>query len=134
LRADIVALAHALRRVVVFPKRLEQPRVGNFLRVIDHEHDFVVPGAAGTHFFVGRVRGQATGITDRGDVDAVAELPEFPLGAPEATEAEHRHGEPGRVGAFERPAVDEMGPRGRDRRGASGERLLGRGHFQLLAE
>ena len=34
------------------------------------------------------------GVADRGDVDAVAELPELALGAPEAAHAEHRRLEP----------------------------------------
>src|SRR5579871_3426695 len=33
LRADVVALAHALGRIVAFPKRLEQALIGDFLRV-----------------------------------------------------------------------------------------------------
>src|SRR5262249_40580542 len=36
LRADIVALAHALRRVVAFPEDLEERLVGGLLRVEPH--------------------------------------------------------------------------------------------------
>src|SRR5580692_12750499 len=36
LGADVVALAHALGRVVALPEGLEQLLVGDFLRVVDH--------------------------------------------------------------------------------------------------
>src|SRR5712691_2778837 len=39
LRADVVALAHALGRIVGLPKRLEQALVGDPARVEDHQHD-----------------------------------------------------------------------------------------------
>src|ERR1700681_2438832 len=48
LGADIVALAHALRRVVALPKRLKQRLVGNLFRIVHHQHHFVVAGAART--------------------------------------------------------------------------------------
>src|SRR5215207_5025797 len=44
LRADVVALPHALRRVVALPEHLQQVLVGHLLRVEDHEHHFVVAG------------------------------------------------------------------------------------------
>ena len=54
LRADVVALAHALRRVVVLPEDAQHLLVAR-LRGIEHdEHDLVVPGAAAAHLFVGR--------------------------------------------------------------------------------
>src|SRR5205814_898981 len=56
LRADVVALAHALGRIVAFPERLEQPLVGDFRRVVDHEHHLVVAGAPGADLLIGRVR------------------------------------------------------------------------------
>src|ERR1700733_3766402 len=90
LGADVAALAHALGRIVVLPKRLEQALVGNLFWIVDHEHDFVVAGAAGADFLVGRVRRQTAGIADRGDVDAVAELPETALRSPKTAQPEHR--------------------------------------------
>ena len=46
-------------------------------------------GAPAAHLLVGGVRGEACGVADGGRVHAV-ELPERPLGAPEAAEGEHR--------------------------------------------
>jgi hypothetical protein len=53
LGADIVALAHALRRVVALEERLEQRLEGDDLRVVSHEHDLVVPRAARADLLVG---------------------------------------------------------------------------------
>ena len=43
LRADVVALTHALRRVVVLPEHLEQVLVADHRRVEDHEDRLGVP-------------------------------------------------------------------------------------------
>ena len=53
----------------------------------------------------------AAGIADRGDVDALARLPEFALRAPEAADAEQHLLGPERKGRVERVAVDEMAAR-----------------------
>src|SRR5579863_4356100 len=50
LRADVVALSHALRRIVTFPESLEQPLVGDFLRIVDDEDDLVVAGMPAADF------------------------------------------------------------------------------------
>src|SRR6516165_2225989 len=42
LRADVVALTHALRRVVVLPERLQQALIGDLLRIEHHQHHFGV--------------------------------------------------------------------------------------------
>src|SRR2546430_8232297 len=89
LRAHIVALAHALGRIVALPKRFEQPLIGNLLRIIDHEHHLVVPGATGANLLVSGIGRIAAGIADRGDVDALTQFPEFALGAPKAAHPEH---------------------------------------------
>src|SRR6185312_14511985 len=47
LCADVGALAHALRRVVALPERLEQGLVGNLLRVVHYQHHLVLAGLAG---------------------------------------------------------------------------------------
>src|SRR3954453_6545652 len=47
LRADVVALAHALRGVVARPERLEQALIGDLLGSIDPRLDLVVAGPAG---------------------------------------------------------------------------------------
>ena len=76
----------------------------------------------------------AGGIADGGDVDAVAQFPEFALGAPEAAHAEHRGLEALGIRPLERPVQDEMLARGGDRRRAAGQRLGGGRHFELLLE
>src|SRR5947209_1944358 len=80
---DVIALPHALRRIVVLPEDLQQLPVADHLRIEHDEHDLVVPGHARADLAVRRVRCMTAGVPDRGAVDA-AKLPEFPLGAPEA--------------------------------------------------
>ena len=55
----VVALAHALRRVVALPEDLQQLAVGDLLGVEHHQHDLAVTGAAGADLLVGRVRREA---------------------------------------------------------------------------
>src|SRR5580698_10448616 len=55
LGADVIALPHALRRVVTFPKSFEQLFVGDFLRVVDDQHDFVMTGAPAAHLVIGGI-------------------------------------------------------------------------------
>ena len=75
LGADVVALAHALRRVVGLPEAREQVLEGDLRRAVDDEHDLVVAGPRGADLLVGRVRRQARGVADGGRVDA-GRLPE----------------------------------------------------------
>src|SRR3974390_3681756 len=74
LSADIVALTHALRRVVALPEGLEQRLVGNLAWIVDHQHHLVVAGAAGADFLIGRIGSPPASVSDRGGVDAVASL------------------------------------------------------------
>ena len=125
LRAYIIALAHALGRIVTLPEGFEQPLIGNLRRIVDHQHHLIVAGAAGAHLLVGRVGRVAARVADGGDVNAVAQFPKLALGAPEATHAEHRRLEAPRIRPLERPVKDEMLARGRNRRRAAGQRLGG---------
>ena len=126
--ADVVALAHALGRVVGLPEGLEQLLVGDPRRVVGDEDDLGVTGPAGADLLVGRVRRVATGVADGRRHDA-RELPEILLVAPEAAEAEDR-------GLRARRATGPASgvPRTRwmpglhDRRGPSGEGFGGGGH------
>src|ERR1051326_3261571 len=79
LRADVVALAHALGRVVVLPERLEQPLVGDSARVENHQHDLVVPGAPVADSLAGRIGGDPAGLAGRRDEYILAELPKLAL-------------------------------------------------------
>ena len=107
LRADIVALAHALGRVVRLPEHLEQGVVGDFRRVEHDEDHLIVPGAAGADVLVGRVGRVATRIADRRGPYARG-FPELAFGAPETAEAEQGALHALREGRRHRRAVDEM--------------------------
>src|SRR4026208_2063357 len=100
LRPDVVALAHALCRVMGFPERAKQLFVAGLRRVINDTHYFVVPRAPGAHLFICRVRSQSTRVTDGGAVDT-RQVPEELLGAPETAEPEHRGLEARRIGRLE---------------------------------
>src|SRR5690349_23646479 len=77
LRADVVALAHALRRVMALPERLQELLVAELLRIVDDEHDLIVPGLPGAHLLIGRIGREAAGVANCGDPDAGAEIPEL---------------------------------------------------------
>src|SRR6185436_10167306 len=115
LRADVVALAHALRGVMALPERLEQALIGDLLGIVDHQHNLVVAGPAGAHLLVGRIWRGSTGIADGGGVNAIPQFPELAFGAPEAAQAEHRGFETLRIRPLDRTVKDEVLPRGRDR-------------------
>src|SRR5262249_16741940 len=134
LRADVVALTHALRRIVVLPEGLQQAFIGDLARIVDHHHHLIVAGAPGADLLVGRI-GRVTGrIARRSDVDALTQLPEFALGAPEAAHAEHGFRIALRIGAFQRVAVDEVATRRRDRAVSARQGVGGVGYFELLAQ
>src|SRR5713226_1604856 len=90
LGADVIALTHALRRVVTFPKRLQELLVRDFLRIEHHQHRFGMTGAARTNFLVSRVFGVTAGVADGGGIDAIAEFPKLTLRAPVTAEPEYR--------------------------------------------
>src|SRR5262252_7400860 len=115
LRAHVVALAHALGRIVVFPECLEQLLVRDLLWVIDHQNHLVVPGAAGANLLVRWVGRVATGVADGGDVNAITQFPKLAFGSPEAAHAEHRGLEALGIWPLERSVQYEMLARGRDR-------------------
>src|SRR3712207_3712796 len=87
LAADVVSLAHALRRVVVLPEDLQQSFVAGHRRVEHDAHRLGVSGSTGARLLVRRVRGEAALVADRGCPDARL-LPERLLLAPEAAEGE----------------------------------------------
>src|SRR3974390_439926 len=77
LRTHVIALTHALGRVVTFPKRLQQLIVRNPFRIEHDEHDFGMPGASRADFFVSWIFGVAARISRSRRVDGIAKLPEF---------------------------------------------------------
>ncbi len=134
LRADVVALAHALGRVVRLEERLHELRVGHLARVVDHLDDLGMAGLSGADFLVRRVRREAAAIADERRPNAV-HLPEKALGAPETTEGEGADLHPFREGRLDPVAVDGVMLRDLERgRVAAGKGRLRGGHLGLLAE
>src|SRR5258705_11372685 len=86
LGADIVALAHALRRVVIFPERLQELLVGDLLRIEHDQHHFGMTGAARTDLFVARIERMSAAIADGGRMDTFTAFPETALTAPGTAE------------------------------------------------
>src|SRR6185312_9070570 len=133
LGTDVIALTHPLRRVVAFPKRLQQLIVRYLLGIEYHEYHLGMTGAARAHFFISRVGGMTSGIARGGRKDIVAEFPEFALGSPETAEAEHRLLQACRIRRLQLAAIDEMACRRRDRLGSARQRLSGAGQCSGLA-
>ena len=106
LRAHVVALAHALRRVVTLPERAQELLEGQHLGVVGDEHGLGMARAARADLGVGRVGRVAARIAHGRRVDA-RQLPEEALGAPEAAEAELHD-------------LDALGERGQERRAEHG--------------
>src|SRR6185369_4133770 len=104
----------------------------DLLRIVDHQHHFVVAGAAGADFLVGWMRCRTACVADRGDVDAVPQFPELAFGAPEAAEPEDRLSEALRIRTLECAVIDEMAIGGADRVSAAGQCLTRLGHCNLI--
>ena len=103
LRADVVALAHALGGIVRLPEDAQQIVVADLAGVEDDLHDFGVASLRGADLLVARVRRVAAGVADRGGVDPW-QLPEDLLSAPEAAQAEDRRLQAGREWPLQRGA------------------------------
>jgi hypothetical protein len=132
LRADVVALAHPLRRVVVLPEELEDRLEARGRGIPDDQHDLVVARPRRAHLFVGRVRRLPARVADGGRPHA-RRLPEDALGAPEAAHPDHERLEalgPRRRG---RVAQDDMLSRRGDRVLAARQGLPGLRHGRLVA-
>src|ERR1700716_3237067 len=70
LGADVIALTHALRRVVTFPKRLQELVVRDFLRIEHHQHRFGVTGADRKNLLVSGVFAMTAVVAPGGGRDA----------------------------------------------------------------
>jgi hypothetical protein len=123
LRADVVALTHALDRVMTFPERLQQLIVGNLVRVEHHQYHVGMAGTPRADLLVGRIGGAASRVADRGDVTAIAEFPEFAFRTLKQPSPNTACSRPLGIRRLQPATVDEMADRGRDRRGASRQRL-----------
>src|SRR5262245_64786376 len=93
---------------MALPEGLEERLVADLLGIETHHHDFVMARATGAYLLIGRFGCDAAGVTHCGDPDAIAHLPELALGAPEATEAEHRCLQALRIGAFQGALIEEV--------------------------
>ena len=132
LRADIIALPVALRRIVVLPEQPQQRAIRDARGIEHDEDDLVMPRPPGANLVVSRVRRQSTRVSDARHDDAVAKLPELALDAPEAPHAEHRRFAAGRIGPLQRPAIHEVRARGGQGLRAAGQRCRRRRHFGFL--
>ena len=132
LGADVVALAHALRRVVDLPERLEEIVVGDLGGVERDQDGLRVAGAAGADLVVGRVRRRPTLVADGRRVHA-GQRPEGTLGAPEAAEAEVGDLDPLRERRGQRGAQNRVDGGHRHRGVATRQRVLGAGQGRLVA-
>merc|ERR1719231_836291 len=91
LSADVVALRHAARRVVRLPEPTQNVRERRLLGVIHDLHRLGVAAAPAARLLVRRVGREASGVADRGRVDAIAgQAPDALLAAPEAAIGEDR--------------------------------------------
>ncbi len=133
LGADVVTLAHPLRRVVRLPEDLQQVLEAHHRRVEHDRNSLGVPGQARTRLLIGRVRGDPARVPDRGRVHP-GDLPERPLRTPETAEPEHRGLETRGDGTPQRCAEDRVPIRYRKRRfRTAGQCLRGRGQRRLVA-
>ncbi len=90
-------------------------------------------GASRAHLFIGGIR-RVPARVSHGRGDHAGNLPELALRAPEAAEAEYRLLEATDRGLLDGAAVDEVFAADRQRRAATGQRLVVRRHGGLLAE
>ena len=87
LAANVVTLSHVLSRVVVLPEDLEQGLQIDLLGMKHYEYRFSVAGPGRAGLFIRRVGRGSTAVSGRGR-ENTWDLPEQPLGAPEATHSE----------------------------------------------
>ena len=88
LTAAVVALPHALGRIMGFPKCPEQGLKTHYCRIIEYQHHFGVTGAAAANILIAGVCGDPTGIAHCGTEDP-GQLPKQALGTPKAAEAKY---------------------------------------------
>src|SRR5262249_45828348 len=89
LRADVVALPHPLRRIVIFPEHLQQVFVPDLLRIEHDEDDLSVIRRPAADLAVCRILRVTRRVADGRGVHTGL-LPELLLSAPEAAHAEQR--------------------------------------------
>src|SRR3954453_15443051 len=129
LRPAVIALTHALRRVVVLPEDLEQILVADLRGIEDHADRLRVARLAGAGLAIGRVAGGTALVTD-GRRPHAGLLPVRLLLAPEAAERKLRDLEAVGVRTGDGCAEDGVVAGLHDRFGATGQGL-GRGWDRL---
>src|SRR5829696_2910775 len=130
--ADVVALAHALRRVVGLPEHLEQRVVGNLARIEDDLHRLGMAGQSGAYLLIGWIGRHPADAADCRDPHA-GQVPERFLRTPIAAEREICGFAPLRIGALELAPVDEMLIRRRYGCRPAGKRRFRRRHGEFFA-
>ncbi|MNY23241.1 hypothetical protein D3C86_1568980 [compost metagenome] len=114
-RADIVALSHALRRIVLLKKYLQEARERDHGRIVDNLDHFRVARLTCRRLLIGGIAGETTSITHRRHPHP-RRFPEQPFRAPEAAHAEIDGFKAVGIRSLQRPAIDKMGFRHRKRR------------------
>src|SRR5690625_5378402 len=131
LCSDVIALAHALGRIVPFPERLEDLGIGYLLRVKDHPHSLGVTGQAATHLFVSGIGRVPALIAYRRHPDA-RQAPEEALRAPEASQREVGDFQVLGIGRQQHAAVEMMSAGLWQCRGSTRQRFRSRWQAQFL--
>ena len=133
LRAQIIALAHALGWVVALPEQGQQGIQLEGRRVMDDQHHFGMAGLPGADLFVAWVGREAASVADRGG-EHPFEAPKEAFRAPEAAHAEQGLPQPVGKRADQGIAVDEVPLRHLHAGGSSRQCLLRRRQTLLARE
>src|SRR5690606_25856330 len=130
--ANIVALAHALRRVMALPEHLEKIPIAYHFRV-EHDHDRLgMTGQSSACFRVGRIGCYAALIPCRSEPHT-RNLPEQALDAPETAHAEIGDIQSFRKRPAQRTARYEMRRCRGNLCGSARQSILRQGQVDLLA-
>jgi hypothetical protein len=127
LGAAVVALTHALGRIVVLPEVPEDARVVDHRGIEYDEHGFGMSRPSAAHLFVGGVGRVSADVACRRGVDAV-EFPEALFRAPETAHRDDRELKPFGKRRVDRVTVDVVGIRHVERLRPAGQGSVGCDH------
>ena len=134
LRADVIALPHALRRVVALPEGFQQNLKGDSCGIERHQHHFVMAGAPGAHFLISGVWREPAAIARRCGVNGCTQLPELAFRAPKTTQTENCGLRARRPWRMKAGARNVMGLGRDDGLWPAGQSLLRLDHLRFVAE
>ena len=124
--STVITLAHALRRVMAFPKHPQQIGITDERRVKNDEYNFIVSRLTGAHLLVGGVGGVTGSVPNRCGVNA-RDLPEDAFSTPKTSETKLRGFEVFRKRPHQGCPKHGVIMGNRHRKLASGEGILCRG-------